>query len=114
MIDYGPHDVFGVSIDAVDLEAAVERIMFFADQRHAYKVSALAVHGIVEASRDPRLRSALNDFDLVLPDGQPVRWALNAALRPRPSGQGARSVGGRHAARPRRRPVSGLLLRQHP
>src|SRR6478735_5255298 len=78
VIDYGAHDVFGVSIDAVDHEAAVERILFFADLRQAYKVSALAVHGIVEASRDARLRSALNDFDLVLPDGQPVRWALNA------------------------------------
>jgi exopolysaccharide biosynthesis WecB/TagA/CpsF family protein len=78
VIDYGSRDVLGVAIDAVDLEAAVERISFFAEQRRSYRVSALAVHGIIEAGRDPRLRAALNDFDLVLPDGQAVRWAVNA------------------------------------
>ncbi len=77
MIDYGPRDVMGVAIDAVDLDAALERIMFFAIQRRPYRVSALAVHGVVEASRNGRLRAALNDFDLVLPDGQAVRWAIN-------------------------------------
>lgn len=81
MIDYGSRDVLGVAIDAVDLEAAVERISFFAAQRRPYRVSALAVHGIIEARRDPRLRAELNDFDLVLPDGQAVRWALNALYR---------------------------------
>lgn len=78
MIDYGPRDVLGVAIDAVDLDAAVERIMYFATQRRSYRVSALAVHGVIEASRDDRLRAALNDFDLVLPDGQAVRWAVNS------------------------------------
>ncbi len=78
MIDYGPRDVMGVAVDAVDLEAALERITFFATQRRSYRVSALAVHGVVEASRNAQLRAALNDFDLVLPDGQAVRWAINA------------------------------------
>jgi N-acetylglucosaminyldiphosphoundecaprenol N-acetyl-beta-D-mannosaminyltransferase len=34
------------------------------------------VHGLVLARRDSTLRSMINCFDIVAPDGQPVRWAL--------------------------------------
>jgi exopolysaccharide biosynthesis WecB/TagA/CpsF family protein len=77
MIDYGKRELLNVMIDAVDMETAVDRIYYFARHRRPCSVTALAVHGIVEASRDPRLVAALNDFDVVVPDGQPVRWALN-------------------------------------
>jgi UDP-N-acetyl-D-mannosaminuronic acid transferase (WecB/TagA/CpsF family) len=29
------------------------------------------------AARDPKFREVLNTFDIVAPDGQPVRWTLN-------------------------------------
>jgi len=77
MIDYGKRDVLGVLIDALDMEAAVERVFSAARQPVPCAATALAVHGIVEAGRDPALRASLNNFDVVLPDGQPVRWALN-------------------------------------
>ena len=32
---------------------------------------------LVEASHNPTFRSRLNSFELVCPDGQPVRWCLN-------------------------------------
>src|SRR5687767_2880451 len=41
-------------------------------------VSALAVHGVMTGVLDPEHRYRLNHLDLVVPDGQPVRWALNA------------------------------------
>jgi N-acetylglucosaminyldiphosphoundecaprenol N-acetyl-beta-D-mannosaminyltransferase len=77
MIDYGKRDVLGVNVDATDINTAVERIAYFARLRRPYLVTALAVHGLVEATRNPVLHDELADFDLVLPDGQPVRWALN-------------------------------------
>ncbi len=40
-------------------------------------VSFHAVHAIVTSSRDRDLLRKVNDFDLIAPDGQPVRWALN-------------------------------------
>jgi exopolysaccharide biosynthesis WecB/TagA/CpsF family protein len=40
-------------------------------------VSALAVHGVMTGVLDRAHRHRLNDFELILPDGQPVRWALN-------------------------------------
>ena len=40
-------------------------------------VTALAVHGVMTGVFDREHRYRLNDFDLVVPGGQPVRWALN-------------------------------------
>jgi len=41
-------------------------------------VAATSVHGLTMAAIDPDFGAILNGFDLVTPDGQPVRWALNA------------------------------------
>jgi N-acetylglucosaminyldiphosphoundecaprenol N-acetyl-beta-D-mannosaminyltransferase len=40
-------------------------------------VTALPVHGIMTGALNPEHRYRLNTFDLLVPDGQPVRWALN-------------------------------------
>lgn len=77
MIDSGKRDVLGVLVDAVDYPAAVERTMAAAREGRPYAVSALAVHGVMTGVRDPVHRRRLNALDLVTPDGQPVRWALN-------------------------------------
>ena len=76
MIDYGKLDVLGVWIDAVDYAAAVERIFSAARQRRPLTVSALAVHGVMTGVLNSAHRYRLNHFDLLVPDGQPVRWAL--------------------------------------
>jgi len=83
MIDRGKHTVLGIRIDAVDYEAAVERIIEAAKAARPMAVSALAVHGLMTGALDPEHRYRLNDFDLLVPDGQPVRWALNWLHRTR-------------------------------
>ncbi len=77
MIDRGRVCVLGVGVDAVDYEAAVARIIDAARAGRAYGVSALAVHGVMTGVDDPEHRTRLNRLDLVTPDGQPVRWAMN-------------------------------------
>lgn len=77
MIDKGKHNLLGVLIDAVDYEAAVERIISAARKRQPLTVSALAVHGVMTGVLDATQRYRLNHLDLVVPDGQPVRWGLN-------------------------------------
>lgn len=77
MIDLGKHSVLGVRIDAVDYAAAVERTLAAARQRQPMAVSALAVHGVMTGVLDSAQRYRLNRFDLLVPDGQPVRWALS-------------------------------------
>lgn len=77
MIDKGKKNILGVWVNALDYEAAVDKIIAAAHEGRKMTVSALAVHGVMTGVLDKTHRYRLNDFDLVLPDGQPVRWALN-------------------------------------
>ena len=77
MIDKGKHNVVGVNVFAVDYESAVDKIIDAARNRRPFGVSALAVHGVMTGVMDPMHRHRLNQLELIVPDGQPVRWALN-------------------------------------
>jgi exopolysaccharide biosynthesis WecB/TagA/CpsF family protein len=75
------HSILGVEVSATAYDDAVEAIMAAAHRRRGGIVSAFPVHGVVTAARDPRLKAKVNSFEMVVPDGQPVRWALNAIHR---------------------------------
>lgn len=77
MIDRGRHNLLGVKVNAVDYVAAVDKIMSAANARQPLGVSALAVHGVMTGVMDDTHRHRLNQLELIVPDGQPVRWALN-------------------------------------
>ena len=76
-------DLFGLKYSVTDYDTAVDQIMVYVDllnrlgeSRVGYGVTALAVHGLIEGYRDAVLKNQINSIDLVLPDGQPVRWAI--------------------------------------
>jgi len=71
------YDLLGVAMSAARYEDAMAPVINQARCVHAACVTHLAVHGLVEGSADPMLREMLNAFDIVAPDGQPVRIALN-------------------------------------
>jgi exopolysaccharide biosynthesis WecB/TagA/CpsF family protein len=71
------YDLFGVHVTASEYAQIVDLIAGAAAQRRAAIVSCQAVHAIIESSRNPDLLARVNRFDAVLPDGHPVRWALN-------------------------------------
>lgn len=71
------YPVIGVDISKVDYALAVRCIIEAARDIRPYLVSALAVHGVVTARQQPDMARAIAGFDLVTPDGQPVRAALN-------------------------------------
>ncbi|QNI33062.1 WecB/TagA/CpsF family glycosyltransferase [Alloacidobacterium dinghuense] len=77
MRQLGKKNVIGILIDAVDYEASVNFILRAAHERRPAAVSALAVHGVMTGVLDPAQKFRLNHFDLLVPDGQPVRWVLN-------------------------------------
>jgi hypothetical protein len=87
MIHERKRNVLGVSVHVTDYNAAVERIIGAARAKKPLGVTALAVHGVMTGVFDDEHRFRLNSLDLVVPDGQPVRWALNwihkAGLRDR-------------------------------
>lgn len=77
MIDRGKRSLLGVLVNIIDYEAIVDKIVAHARNRRGFTVSALAVHGVMTGALDITHRYRLNHLDAVVPDGQPVRWALN-------------------------------------
>jgi exopolysaccharide biosynthesis WecB/TagA/CpsF family protein len=69
--------LFGIGVSVTDYTEACAAIMNAARARRSYAVSALATHGLTEAARDDELGELVNSIELVTPDGQPVRWAMN-------------------------------------
>ncbi|MGH9274623.1 MAG: WecB/TagA/CpsF family glycosyltransferase [Acidimicrobiales bacterium] len=80
-MDRGKQNLLGVLVDAIDYDAATARVIQGAIEGRPVGVSALAVHGVMEAVADPELRHRINHLEVVTPDGQPVRWALNLLHR---------------------------------
>jgi exopolysaccharide biosynthesis WecB/TagA/CpsF family protein len=79
-----PSDVFparaavgGVGVSLATYASATDSIVQAAQARRSALVAATSVHGVTQGAIDPDFRRVLNDFDIVTPDGQPVRWALN-------------------------------------
>ncbi len=77
MIDRGKNNVLGVIVDAVDYESATAKVIEAAKNAASFTVSALAVHGVMTGVLDKVHKYRLNNLDLIVPDGQPVRWNLN-------------------------------------
>jgi N-acetylglucosaminyldiphosphoundecaprenol N-acetyl-beta-D-mannosaminyltransferase len=70
-------DLFGVRVSATSYDEAVDCIARAARANKSAAVTAFAVHGLVTAADDHTYRDQVNTFEIVSPDGQPVRWALN-------------------------------------
>ena len=81
MIHNEKRNVLGVLVDEIDYEGAIEYVIRAAKERHARSISALAVHGVMTGVADKEHLYRLNSLDVVLPDGQPVRWALKLLYR---------------------------------
>ncbi len=87
MLNAGKRNVLGILMSITDYEGAVDFIVRAARARQGAAISALAVHGLMTGVFDREQKYRLNHFDLLVPDGQPVRWVLNwlhrAGLRDR-------------------------------
>jgi exopolysaccharide biosynthesis WecB/TagA/CpsF family protein len=69
--------VAGVLVSATTYTQATDLVVQAALAGESLVVSATSVHGVSVAHGDPRFGAVLNGFELVVPDGQPVRWGLN-------------------------------------
>ena len=80
-------NLLGIGVHAVDYATATECIANAARQRRPLAATAASVHVVMSGRADREHRVRLNQLDLICPDGQPVRWALNwlhhAGLRDR-------------------------------
>jgi N-acetylglucosaminyldiphosphoundecaprenol N-acetyl-beta-D-mannosaminyltransferase len=69
--------LFGIRISATTYEESAKMILDAAENRISAIVDHMPVHGLMEADRNAAFRAMINRFDIVAPDGQPVRWVLN-------------------------------------
>lgn len=70
--------LFSVNYSITDYEGASDLIVAKAISQESFGVSALAVHGLIECVRKKPFREILEKIDMVVPDGQPIKWALNS------------------------------------
>lgn len=70
--------LFSVTYSVTDYDSASDLIIEKAQERKSFGVSALAVHGLIESVKQKSFKECLEKIDLIVPDGQPVRWALNS------------------------------------
>ena len=71
------YSVLGVLVDPTSYAEATDAVLNAAREGRPFALTALAVHGVMTGVHDHAYNARLNSFDLVTPDGQPVRWALN-------------------------------------
>ena len=76
LVTHQRYPVLGVQITAIERPEAAEAVVRAARERIPLGLSALAVHGVMEGVFDPELQYRLNELEMVVADGQPVRWAL--------------------------------------
>lgn len=69
--------LFGVMVSAVTPHEAITTITKCAKMNGMGLATNLAVHGLVTATQNESYKNIINKMDLVMPDGQPVRIALN-------------------------------------
>jgi N-acetylglucosaminyldiphosphoundecaprenol N-acetyl-beta-D-mannosaminyltransferase len=70
-------EVLGVPLALTDYEGTLDWIDATVARGGGGYVCASATHLVMAAQDDPELRAAVLGSDLVVPDGQPLVWALN-------------------------------------
>ncbi len=70
--------VLGVNLDLVDYASAWDHIISLSHKPSASMVAAANTHLVGEAWANEEFGSTLGRFDMVVPDGMPLIWALRA------------------------------------
>jgi N-acetylglucosaminyldiphosphoundecaprenol N-acetyl-beta-D-mannosaminyltransferase len=68
--------VLGTRLDAMSYEQTFQKVLQMADDVGVHAVAAANTHLVAEALVNPEYAAVLESFDLVLPDGMPLVWAL--------------------------------------
>ncbi|NOZ95649.1 MAG: WecB/TagA/CpsF family glycosyltransferase [Acidobacteria bacterium] len=69
-------DILGVSISAVNLDEAVERVASWIEEGRPNYVCVTPAHGVMDARSDPELLEIFNGSGMTTPDGMSIVWIL--------------------------------------
>jgi exopolysaccharide biosynthesis WecB/TagA/CpsF family protein len=70
-------NILGLQVQHKTYETVVDQVVGRASRRQGGLVAFCNVHMIMTAYRNADFRDRINKFDIVVPCGQPVRWATN-------------------------------------
>ena len=84
MVDTVRRDLFGVEVDALDMDDTVDRIMTLIDERVQVQHVVLNASKVVMMSNDAKLRAVIRACPVVNADGQSVVIASRLLRRPLP------------------------------
>lgn len=76
-MSFATYKVFLPKYCALSCAEAADTIVAQANSRRSFGVTALAVHGLMESWNTSALGNKINRIQMIVPDGQPVVWALN-------------------------------------
>jgi exopolysaccharide biosynthesis WecB/TagA/CpsF family protein len=71
------HRIGPIWVSNTTYDDATGSILAAARENRSALVAATSAHGLTLAEHDRAFAAMLNQFELVTPDGMPVRWALN-------------------------------------
>jgi exopolysaccharide biosynthesis WecB/TagA/CpsF family protein len=75
------YNLLNVNVSATSYKVSLDVIIEAAEKNVSACVDHMPVHGLITANTDTIFGTAINKFDMVCPDGHPVRWALNALYK---------------------------------
>lgn len=70
-------DILGTPVARVTYKSAFEVVQEFARESRPTAVCPANTHILSEARHDPEFARVMSKFDMVIPDGMPVVWAMN-------------------------------------
>lgn len=70
-------ELFGVGVSIGLIDAIAHSLIAAAEAGVPLTVEAIATYNLVIGNQDPQFKEVLNSFDVVIADGQPIRFALN-------------------------------------
>ena len=76
--DLNARRILGMRVDSIEFDAALALVTSWCLNGRSKTICAANVHMVMEARDDTTFRDIVNSSDLVLPDGQPLVWALRS------------------------------------
>lgn len=71
------YNIFGVGVSGTNYDDMADVVVQAASEGISSCISHIPVHGLILGATDPGFREILNSFEIVAPDGMPVKIALN-------------------------------------
>jgi len=74
--------VLGTEVAAITKQQAAKTVIEWGERGdRAYAIEAADVHVVTRARHEKKFGEAMTKFDLVCPDGMPVKWSLNSVVK---------------------------------